>query len=123
MSSEDGCVDVGSVCVAQVDMEAGSCHLVSFSFTLHLISFFLIFFTFVCMCNCLHVYGYQVHVWWPLRSELHSRVVVNHLVLGTEPQSSARAASTLSLGAISPAPSPPYFLSQVSHQTYSSLFS
>lgn len=77
---------VGSVYVVQVGMEAGSWHLVSFSITLHLISFFLIFFTFMCMCmfKCLHVYGYQVHVWWPLRSELHSRVLVNHHVLRTE---------------------------------------
>lgn len=92
----------------QVGTEAGSWHLVSFSITLHFISFFLIFFTFMCMCKCLHVYGYQMHVWQPPRSELHSRMIVNHHVLRTKPQSSVRAASSLNLGASSPAPSLPY---------------
>lgn len=70
--------------------------------------FFLNFFTFMCTCKRLHVYRYQVHVWRSLRSELHSRVIVNHHVLRTEPQSSVRAASSLNLGASSPAPSLPY---------------
>lgn len=100
---------VGNVYVVQVGTEARSWHLVSFSITLLLASFFLIFFTFMCMCKCLHVYGYQVHVWRPLRSELHARVIVNHHVLGTKPQSSVRTASSLNLGASCPAPSLPYF--------------